>query len=84
MYHLYSLQHLIVPDFVYVFYPVDLLTRLGHQYYTKLDWIQRTCHHIYVSLNEAKRDPTHPVWSIVNKQSKHKCLHWSIPQYFAW
>ena len=55
--HLYSLQRLIVSDFIYIFYPVDLLTRLGHQYYTKLDWIQRTCHHIYVALNDQKEIP---------------------------
>ena len=82
--NLYSLKHLIVPGFVYIFYPVDLLNCLGHQYYTKLDWIQSTHHHIYVSLNESKRDPTHPVWSIVNKRSKCKRLCWSILQYYAW
>ena len=82
--HLYSLQHLTVPDFIYVFYPVDFLTHPSHQYYTKLDWIWCTCHHIYISLNEAKRDPTHPVWSVVNEPFKHKCLCWSILQYYPW
>merc|ERR1712032_751546 len=82
--HLYSLKHLIEEDFVDVYYPVDLYTRLGHQYYTKLDWIQSTRHQIYFSLNEAKRDRHHPVWSIVNERSKRKRLCWSIPQYYAW
>ena len=72
--HLYSLQHLIEEHFVDVYYPVDLFTHIGHQYYTKLDWIQSTPHYIYVSLNEGKRDPTHPVWSAVNEKSKRKRL----------
>ena len=81
--HLYSIQHLIEENFVDVYYPLDLFTRLGHQYYTKIDWIQSTHHHIYASLNETKRDFTYPVWSAVNERSKRKRLCWSIPQYCA-
>ena len=84
VFHLYSLQHLIEEDFANVYFPVDLFTRLGHQYYTKLDWIQITRHHIYSSLNAAKKDRTHPVWSAVNEQSKRKRLCWSTSQYYAW
>ena len=79
--HLYSLKHLIEEDFVDVYYPVDLYTRLGHQHYTKLAWIQDTRHQIYYSMNEAKRDRHHPVWSAVHERSKRKLLCWSIPQY---
>ena len=82
--HLYSLKYLIEEDFVNIYYPFDLFTCLGHQYYTKLYWIQNTRHHIYISFNEEKRYLTHPVWSNFNEQSKCKRLCLSIPQYYAW
>ena len=47
VWHLYRLQQLIEEDFANVYFLVDLFTHLGHQYYTKLDWIQKTCYHIY-------------------------------------
>ena len=73
LYHLYSFQHLIVPNDIYAFYPVYLLTCLGHPYHTKLEWIQRTRLCIYASLDEAKSDPSHPVWSVVNTRFLCKC-----------
>jgi len=82
--HLYSLKHLIEEDYVDEYSPVDLYTRLGHQHYTKLAWIKSTRHQIYYSMNEAKRDRHHPVWSAVHERSKRKRLCWSIPQYYAW
>lgn len=39
VYHLYSLQQLIVPEDIYAFYPVDLLTYLGHIDHSNLYWI---------------------------------------------
>ena len=66
VYHLYSFQHLIMLEDVPFFYPVDLLTCLGHPDYTKIKWIHRTRLCIYASLDEAKQDYTHPVWSVVN------------------
>ena len=82
--HLYSLKHLIEEDYVDEYYPVDLYTRLGHQHYMKLAWIQSTRHQIYYSMNEAKRDRHHPVWSAVHARFERKRLCWSIPQYYAW
>ena len=72
VYHLYSFQHLIMPEDVPYFYPVDLLTCLGHPDHTKIRWIQRTCLCIYESLDEAKHDHTLPVWSAVNTRFQCK------------
>ena len=83
-FHLYSLQQLIVPEDIYVFHLVDLLTCLGHTYHSKLDWIQSTCLDIYTSLNGAKSDPTHPVWSIVNKRLTCKHPYFNTAVHCAW
>ena len=82
--HLYILQQLIVPEYIYKFYPVDLLINLGHTDHSKLDWIKSTCLDIYVSLNEAKSDSTHPVWSVVNKLFTHKRVYFGTRVYCAW
>ena len=82
--HLYSLKHLIEEDFVDVYYYNDLYTCLGCQLYTKIAWIQDYCSEIYYSMNEAKRDRHHPVWSNVHARFKRNRPFWSIPQYYAW
>ena len=76
--HLYSLQQMIALDDMDTFYPVNLATCLGHKDHYKSDWIQRTQLGISTSLNRAKSDLTHPVWSIVNKlfiKKMHLLLH---------
>lgn len=78
MCHLYSLQQQIVLVDIYTFYLVDWLTCLDHKHPTKLDWIQSTHLNIYTSFNEAKSDPIHPVWSIVNECFTHKHPCWRI------
>ena len=73
---IYSFQHLIVLDNIHSFYPVDLLTRLCHPDHTKIRWVQSTCLCIYASLDEAKNDPSYPVWSVVNTRflrKHHSC-----------
>ena len=82
--HLYSLKHLIEEDFVDVYYYDDLYTCLGRQLYTKIAWIQDNRSEIYNSMNEAKRDRNHPVWSNVHARFKRNRPLWSIPQYYAW
>ena len=66
VYHLYSFQHLIMLEDVPFFYLVDLLTCFGHPDHTKISWIHSTCLCIYESLDKAKHDHSHPVWSVVN------------------
>jgi len=82
--HLYSLKHLVEEDFVYVCYYDDLDTCLGRQLYTKIAWIQDYRSEIYYSMNEAKRDRHHPVWSNVHARFKRNPPLWSVPQYYAW
>jgi len=72
VYHLYSFQHLIMLEDVPYFYPVDLLTCLGHPDHTKISWIHSNRICIYESLDEAKHDHTHPVWSAVNTRFQCK------------
>ena len=56
----------IIPEHIHISYPIDLLTRLGHPDHTKTRWIRSTCLYIYASLDLAKNDFSHPVWSVVN------------------
>ena len=66
VYHLYSFQNLIMLEDVPYFFPVDLLTCLGYPDHTKIGWIHSNRLPIYTSMDEAKHDQTHPVWSVVN------------------
>ena len=63
--HLYSLQRMISPDDIDNFYPVNLDTRLHQHPSFQTCWIQCTQLAIYDSLNRAKRDVTHPIWSAI-------------------
>ena len=64
---------MIVLEKINKFCLVNLITHLGHTYHSKSYCIQFTPLAIYISLNRAKNDLTHPIWSIVNKRFIRKC-----------
>ena len=67
-----QLQNLIILEHIHIFYPVDLPSCLGHPDNTKMRWIWSTCLCIYATLDLAKNDFSHPVWSVVNASFLHK------------
>ena len=73
--HLYSLQTIIDPADINTLYPVNLTSRLCQDLSSKSCWIQRTQLAIYNSLNRAKKDLTHPIWSTLTRWYTPKQFH---------
>ena len=77
VHHLYSLQRMISPEDIVNFYLVNLETRLHQHPSYQTCWIQRTQLAIYDSLNQAKRDVIHPIWSAITGRYVPKQIEYS-------
>jgi len=65
---LYSLKNIINPAETNTLYPFNLATRLHQDLSSQSCRIQRKRLAIYNSLNRAKKDSTHPIWSAITRQ----------------
>ena len=68
---------MISPDDIVNFYPVNLETRLHQHPSYQTCWIQCTQLAIYDSLNRAKRDVIHPIWSAITGRYVPKRVEYS-------
>ena len=75
--HLYSLQRMVSPDDIVTFYPVNLDARLHQHPSYQTCWIQCTRLAIYDSLNRAKRDVIHAIWSVITGRYVPKRIEYS-------
>ena len=73
--HLYNLKTIINPAEIDTLYPVNLATRLRQDLSSQSCWIQHTQLAIYNSLNRAKKNSTHPIWSAMTRQYTPKQFH---------